>query len=112
MESLQHALSTFNYTTAQFIAERLVAQENSVTHCYWLAKSLYLQGKTSLALNALDPTSSHTLTLYLYARCCLDLNKLQQGLDCLVGHVDAVDSLDASACWLLIGQLNRLPTLI
>ncbi|KAI8901119.1 hypothetical protein BC833DRAFT_579029 [Globomyces pollinis-pini] len=75
-----HSIDTLNYDTAQFLAERLVAQDPyNLEYTYLLAKSHVLIGHYQTAFMLLDPTSNCLKIILLFATCCLHLKKFTEG---------------------------------
>jgi hypothetical protein len=78
-QSIRHALDTFNYKTALFLCERLVATNPDHEHVYLLAKTHFLMGQKNQSLSLLDPLVSSVHSIVLFGTCCLHLSKYKLG---------------------------------
>ncbi|KAG7195256.1 anaphase-promoting complex subunit cdc27 [Scheffersomyces spartinae] len=79
---LIHSIDNFNFKNAEFAGERLLAldpKENDLLYLYCL--SLYHLGKYQTCYNRLvDCKITHLGCSYLFARCCLQLDKFKEGV--------------------------------
>jgi anaphase-promoting complex subunit 3 len=86
---IQTSLENYLYSNAIFLAERLVASyPTDAASIHLLARSHYFNSKPDIAFNLLKGTS-YPPSLYLFARCCLDLNKLTEGENALMKLIDS-----------------------
>ncbi|KAI8910285.1 hypothetical protein EDD86DRAFT_205012 [Gorgonomyces haynaldii] len=104
---IQQALEWFNYDSAVFLAERLVATDDTHTNVYWLAKALYSKGEILRCLHVLDPTQNHYPSLFLYAKACLDLDKLLEG-EAIVQRLVQLElgQTELANCYYILSQFN------
>eukprot|EP00051_Salpingoeca_urceolata_P021552 m.339681 g.339681 ORF g.339681 m.339681 type:complete len:718 (-) comp19820_c0_seq7:2428-4581(-) len=111
-DGVDHALECFLFEDAIFLAERMHAQEQSEASLLKLATTYYQAGQPARAYALLNG-QTHPDCRYLFARCCLDLNKLQEGELALTGGLFPGNHsiLDLShkrgAAYLLLGQICR-----
>lgn len=82
-----HSLDHFNYTNAEFAGERLLTLDpRNLELIYLYALLLVHQRKYKLAYNRLYAVVAHADTVthlgctYLFARCCLHLEKYKEGV--------------------------------
>lgn len=106
IESIQQSIALFDYTSAQFLAERLHAQQNNISNTSLLARIHYLKGEIKISMGLLDPTCSDYQTLYLFGLCCLDLEKFQDGEAVIKRCIDleGPNPVQLSAAWCLLGK--------
>jgi hypothetical protein len=113
-QSIRHAIDTFNYKTALFLSERLVATSPDQDHIYLLAKTHYLMGQKNQCLLLLDPITLPQ-AIILYGTCCLDLQKYKIGEVALrkwiETHMDS-NPIELSNIQLLLGMMCKYVTLI
>ncbi|XP_060073149.1 cell division cycle protein 27 homolog [Ylistrum balloti] len=83
------ALNNYCYKDATFLAERLVAEvKTSDEALFLLATCYYRMGKSVQAYMLLQKRGCPTPQCkYLLARCCVDLNKLPEAEEVLVGNI-------------------------
>ncbi|CAL1589169.1 unnamed protein product [Knipowitschia caucasica] len=82
------ALNHYSYLDAVFLAERLYAEVRSEEALHLLATCYYRSGKSFKAYRLLKAHSCCSPALrYLLAKCCVDLSKLAEGEQVLVGGV-------------------------
>ncbi|XP_033728258.1 cell division cycle protein 27 homolog isoform X2 [Pecten maximus] len=83
------ALNNYCYKDATFLAERLVAEvKTSDEALFLLATCYYRMGKSIQAYMLLQKRGCPTPQCkYLLARCCVDLNKLSEAEEVLVGSI-------------------------
>ncbi|XP_021366096.1 cell division cycle protein 27 homolog [Mizuhopecten yessoensis] len=83
------ALNNYCYKDATFLAERLVAEvKTSDEALFLLATCYYRMGKSIQAYMLLRKRGCPTpQSKYLLARCCVDLNKLSEAEEVLVGNI-------------------------
>ncbi|CAN3366319.1 anaphase-promoting complex subunit Cdc27p [Diutina catenulata] len=81
-----HSLDNFNYANAEFAGERLVALDPAnVDSIYLYGLSMVRQNKFKSAYARLlefvsAPEAPHLGATYLFARCCLELEKYTEGI--------------------------------
>lgn len=77
-----HSIDNFNYKNAEFAGERLLAldpEDSDLLYLYCL--SLYHLGKYKTCYNRLvDCNVGHLGCSYLFAKCCLQLDKFKEGV--------------------------------
>ncbi|KAJ7380485.1 anaphase-promoting complex subunit cdc27 [Desmophyllum pertusum] len=84
--SIWHALSHYAYNDAIFLAERLFAEVGSDDTLYLLATCFYQAGYCKRAYSLLQSKGCPTpLCRFLFAKCCMDLDKLAEGEMALTG---------------------------
>lgn len=84
--SIWHALSHYAFDDAIFLAERLFAEVGSDDTLYLLATCFYQAGHCKRAYSLLQSKGCPTpLCRFLFAKCCLDLNKLAEAEMALTG---------------------------
>lgn len=115
--AIHHALDTFDYDTATFLAERLVAQDPSPGAAHMLARAVYLAGSPALARSLLDPTCAHLPSVLLFAQCSLKIADYIVGATCLSRLMAAPELVTATpvewaSCHALLGTLNRFALLM
>ncbi|XP_057673548.1 cell division cycle protein 27 homolog isoform X2 [Corythoichthys intestinalis] len=82
------ALNHYAYLDAVFLAERLYAEVRSEEALYLLATCYYRSGKAYKAYRLLKAHSSSTPQVrFLLAKCCVELSKLAEGEQVLIGGV-------------------------
>nr|XP_061829917.1 cell division cycle protein 27 homolog [Nerophis lumbriciformis] len=82
------ALNHYAYLDAVFLAERLYAEVRSEEALYLLATCYYQSGKAYKAYRLLKAHSSTTPQVrFLLAKCCVELSKLAEGEQVLIGGV-------------------------
>ncbi|XP_072298959.1 cell division cycle protein 27 homolog [Eucyclogobius newberryi] len=82
------ALNHYSYLDAVFLAERLYAEVRSEEALYLLATCYYRSGKSYKAYRLLKAHSCCSPQLrFLLAKCCVELSKLAEGEQVLVGGV-------------------------
>lgn len=82
------ALNHYSFLDAVFLAERLYAEVHSEEALYLLATCYYRSGKAYKAYRLLKAHSCCSPQLrYLLAKCCVELSKLAEGEQVLVGGV-------------------------
>lgn len=82
------ALNHYSYLDAVFLAERLYAEVRSEEALYLLATCYYRSGKAYKAYRLLKAHSCCSPQLrFLLAKCCVELGKLAEGEQVLVGGV-------------------------
>ncbi|XP_061555824.1 cell division cycle protein 27 homolog isoform X1 [Phycodurus eques] len=82
------ALNHYAYLDAIFLAERLYAEVRSEEALYLLATCYYRSGKPYKAYRLLKAHSSSTPQVrFLLAKCCVELSKLAEGEQVLIGGV-------------------------
>ncbi|XP_055008431.1 cell division cycle protein 27 homolog [Boleophthalmus pectinirostris] len=82
------ALNHYSYLDAVFLAERLYAEVRSEEALYLLATCYYRSGKAYKAYRLLKAHSCCSPQLrFLLAKCCVELSKLAEGEQVLVGGV-------------------------
>lgn len=84
--TIWHALSHYAYDDAIFLAERLFAEVGSDDTLYLLATCFYQAGYCKRAYSLLQSKGCPTpLCRFLFAKCCMDLNKLAEAEMALTG---------------------------
>uniref|UniRef100_A0A3Q1CK79 Cell division cycle protein 27 homolog n=1 Tax=Amphiprion ocellaris TaxID=80972 RepID=A0A3Q1CK79_AMPOC len=82
------ALNHYAYLDAVFLAERLYAEVRSEEALYLLATCYYRSGKPYKAYRLLKAHSCSTPQVrFLLAKCCVELSKLAEGEQVLIGGV-------------------------
>uniref|UniRef100_A0A669CD80 Cell division cycle protein 27 homolog n=1 Tax=Oreochromis niloticus TaxID=8128 RepID=A0A669CD80_ORENI len=82
------ALNHYAYLDAVFLAERLYAEVRSEESLYLLATCYYRSGKPYKAYRLLKAHSCSTPQVrFLLAKCCVELSKLAEGEQVLIGGV-------------------------
>uniref|UniRef100_A0A7N5ZW15 Cell division cycle protein 27 homolog n=1 Tax=Anabas testudineus TaxID=64144 RepID=A0A7N5ZW15_ANATE len=82
------ALNHYAYLDAVFLAERLYAEVKSEEALYLLATCYYRSGKPYKAYRLLKAHSCSTPQVrFLLAKCCVELSKLAEGEQVLIGGV-------------------------
>uniref|UniRef100_A0A8C5EHK5 Cell division cycle protein 27 homolog n=1 Tax=Gouania willdenowi TaxID=441366 RepID=A0A8C5EHK5_GOUWI len=82
------ALNHYAYLDAVFLAERLYAEVHSEEALYLLATCYYRSGKAYKAYRLLKAHSCSTPQVrFLLAKCCVELSKLAEGEQVLIGGV-------------------------
>ncbi|XP_064646456.1 cell division cycle protein 27 homolog [Lineus longissimus] len=86
--AIWHALNHYAYSDAVFLAERLYAEVGSDEALFMLATSYYRSGKPVRAYSLLESKGCTTPQCkYLMARCCIDINKLQEAESAICGNI-------------------------
>lgn len=94
---IYYSLDNHLYRNAIFLAERLLAYEpTNDQNIHLLAKTYYSSGQQSSALSILEGVQSPAC-VYLFARCCLDLDKLHEGETALLGLLESDAALPKAA---------------
>lgn len=93
-----HCLNHYAYMDATFLAERLLAEVDSDEAVHLVATSYFRSGKPGRAYSVLHAHGARTPQLrFLMARCCFDLNKLEEAETVLTGgsvlHPRTIDDL-------------------
>ncbi|RMX38947.1 hypothetical protein pdam_00016415 [Pocillopora damicornis] len=84
--SIWHALGHYAYEDAIFLAERLFAEVGSDDTLYLLATCFYQAGYCKRAYSLLQSKGCPTpLCRFLFAKCCMELDKLAEGEMALTG---------------------------
>uniref|UniRef100_A0A667WZ15 Cell division cycle protein 27 homolog n=1 Tax=Myripristis murdjan TaxID=586833 RepID=A0A667WZ15_9TELE len=88
MAAVWQALNHYAYLDAVFLAERLYAEVHSEEALYLLATCYYRSGKPYKAYRLLKAHSCSTPHIrFLLAKCCVELSKLAEGEQVLIGGV-------------------------
>uniref|UniRef100_A0A665WHE4 Cell division cycle protein 27 homolog n=1 Tax=Echeneis naucrates TaxID=173247 RepID=A0A665WHE4_ECHNA len=88
MAAVWQALNHYAYLDAVFLAERLYAEVRSEEALYLLATCYYRSGKPYKAYRLLKAHSCSTPQVrFLLAKCCVELSKLAEGEQVLIGGV-------------------------
>uniref|UniRef100_A0A672ZUX5 Cell division cycle protein 27 homolog n=1 Tax=Sphaeramia orbicularis TaxID=375764 RepID=A0A672ZUX5_9TELE len=88
LKVLWQALNHYAYLDAVFLAERLYAEVRSEEALYLLATCYYRSGKPYKAYRLLKAHSCSTPQVrFLLAKCCVELSKLAEGEQVLIGGV-------------------------
>ncbi|KAJ3149532.1 hypothetical protein HDU86_006937 [Geranomyces michiganensis] len=110
---IHNALAHFDYTTALFLADRYAALSPSHPRATYLhAKVHFAAGRPAPAYALLEGQASYLPAKFLFARVCLDLDRLQEAEAALTEVVagsggDGIDAVDMDAVWALLGQVCR-----
>lgn len=76
-----HALDNFNYESAEFASERLLADDlDNLASVYLYCLTLYRQGKYKACFNRSSNLPDDLGCSYIYARLCLKLKKYKEGI--------------------------------
>uniref|UniRef100_A0A8P4K5I3 Cell division cycle protein 27 homolog n=1 Tax=Dicentrarchus labrax TaxID=13489 RepID=A0A8P4K5I3_DICLA len=88
LAAVWQALNHYAYLDAVFLAERLYAEVRSEEALYLLATCYYRSGKPYKAYRLLKAHSCSTPQVrFLLAKCCVELSKLAEGEQVLIGGV-------------------------
>ncbi len=87
-----NSLENHLYRNATFLAERLFAQDKTNENSrFLLATCYYRSGQRKAAYTLLNDTDSIKCK-YLLAKCCLDLDKADEGKEKLLTIVNSVET--------------------
>eukprot|EP00040_Diaphanoeca_grandis_P018687 m.98309 g.98309 ORF g.98309 m.98309 type:complete len:737 (-) comp27050_c1_seq1:33-2243(-) len=110
-QAVEHSLQWYNYDNAIFLAERLVGEERNDETLLVLATAHFRAGRYSNAYSILNAQKSPSCR-FLFARCCLELDRLQEGELALTGELFPGASTDITgfhetqgAAYALLGQI-------
>lgn len=87
-----NSLENYLYKNATFLAERLYAQDTTNENSrFLLATCYYRSGQRKAAYNLLN--NAHSIKCkYLFAKCCLDLDKAEEGKEKLLSIINNVET--------------------
>eukprot|EP00042_Codosiga_hollandica_P040945 m.359353 g.359353 ORF g.359353 m.359353 type:complete len:750 (+) comp55993_c1_seq5:3-2252(+) len=105
--AVSHALKLHAYEDAVFLAERLYFQEGSEGNSELLAECYFQSGQYQRAYSTLRPCT-HPAARYLFARCCVRLNKLQEAEMALTGALYPTADVQMSDLAFTNGQVYTL----
>ena len=106
-QQIQFALEHFLYDNAIFLAERLMAEFSTEESLALLANAHFRKGDIQKAYSLLKEAKS-SRNRFLFARCCWDLNRLEEGEAILAAERTRPDrTVDLSAISFWLGQFHR-----
>ncbi|KAI8588849.1 hypothetical protein BDZ88DRAFT_452805 [Geranomyces variabilis] len=109
---IHHALANFDYTTALFLADRYAALAPSLPRAAYLhAKCNFVAGLPAAAYALLEAQASYLPAKVLFARVCLELDRLQEAevalREVVAGDGEGGDTVEMDCVWALLGQVCR-----
>ncbi|RIA95275.1 hypothetical protein C1645_816869 [Glomus cerebriforme] len=106
-----NSLENYLYKNATFLAERLYAQDKTNENSrFLLATCYYRSGQRKAAYYLLN--SAHSIKCkYLFAKCCLDLDKAEEGKEKLLTIINNVETRNPLDSFSSATKLNQTPDL-
>ncbi|KAJ3179385.1 hypothetical protein HDU87_002994 [Geranomyces variabilis] len=109
---IHHALANFDYTTALFLADRYAALAPSLPRAAYLhAEVNFAAGLPAPAYALLEAQASYLPAKFLFARVCLELDRLQEAeaalREVVAGVGEGGETVAMDCVWALLGQVCR-----
>ncbi|PKC75688.1 TPR-like protein [Rhizophagus irregularis] len=106
-----NSLENYLYKNATFLAERLYAQDTTNENSrFLLATCYYRSGQRKAAYNLLNSANSIKCK-YLFAKCCLDLDKAEEGKEKLLTIISNLETRNPLDSFNSTTKLNQTPDL-